>query len=122
MLLIRRQRRRHIRPLHHIHRQEGRQPGHAEELVGLVEREVHRVHALAFEEIAGSSNACCGAFQVSDSMYCLPWISPPLPYFCEASERVRPSLAYRLPWPAVNTSSMYCFTVHGAPIHQPGIW
>ncbi|MCY1563208.1 hypothetical protein D9M68_1007110 [compost metagenome] len=48
---------------------------------------------LASKKSEGSSKACCGAFQVSDSMYCLPWIRPPLPYFCEASERVRPSLA-----------------------------
>ncbi|SPO62598.1 protein of unknown function [Pseudomonas inefficax] len=52
MRLIGRQSSRHIRPLHHIHRQESRQPGHAEELVGLVEREVHRVHPLALEEVA----------------------------------------------------------------------
>lgn len=39
--------------------------------------------------------------------------------FFDGSLRVRPSLAYRVPWPSVNTSSMYFFTVHGAPIHQP---
>src|SRR5471030_3362218 len=39
---------------------------------------------LASKKSVGSSNACCGAFQVRDNMYCLPCNKPPLPYFCDS--------------------------------------
>lgn len=110
-----------IRLFYHVITDKGRQGFHPQELVGLVEVQVDAVNADAVEELIGIGKSFQRGVPGQAQQVFFPCIRPPEPYFLPASERVRPSLAYRLPWPAVNTSSMYFFRIQGSPIHQPGI-